>query len=90
MMACEYCTFKIPKENAVYTSGKYPVGKPLVVNRDEFYRNYIILTHRNGCKAIPDEDHYTITFYQYGTGFYSKINYCPMCGRKLEDTNEHS
>lgn len=83
-MTCKYCDFKNPKDGQKYTAGLYPVGKPLSYSED----GYIIMSHKNGCPANPDENKYQIEFDLFGVGIYTEINYCPKCGRKLGDTNE--
>lgn len=47
------------------------------------------IIERGGIKTVLDEDGYIIIELNFGGGqstrTYEAVNYCPMCGRKLED-----
>ena len=83
-MSCKYCDVKQPKENAVVTCGKYPIGKPFFTNRDEYGTYaFAVISHLNGCPAFPDEDEWRLNYSFHHTHHYIPISYCPACGRDL-------
>ena len=87
-MACEYCNVKIPGKNAAIRCGNYPIGKPFFTNKDEYgIYVYAVISHKNGCLAIPDEDEWRLNYTSGGAGHYIPINYCPICGRDLRGDN---
>ena len=82
---CKYCDFKKPTMLETHRTRCDQVGrKPLVFRNDEVYgREGIWLGHREGNEELGLSEYYSITFWEAGHGFYSKINFCPMCGRDL-------
>ena len=74
MTTCKYCTPN--KQNRC---------KPLVkcIDRLNGYEE-IELKHAIPCKAFPNRDEWHLKASRFGVGIYVQINYCPICGRKLE------
>lgn len=68
---CEYCD---------ETKTKY-----ITMRRDEIYgKEFLAVRHLTPCRANPGRNKWIITAYMNGSNIYGEINYCPMCGRKLE------
>ena len=63
--------------------------KPLVKRFDSIngYEK-IELKHAIPCKALPNRDEWHLSVFSFGACIYAQINYCPMCGRKLGDTDK--
>ena len=40
------------------------------------------------CKDLPNRDEWHLQEGKFGVFLYAQINYCPMCGRKLGDTDK--
>ena len=69
---CEYCD---------ETKVKY-----LSLRRDDIYGKEFIAVKKLGpCKMNPDRNKWIIIAYVNGGNLYANINYCPMCGRKLNE-----
>lgn len=60
--------------------------KPLVKHFDSIngYEE-IKLHHSRPCKAFPNRNEWHLSVLSFVACIYAQINYCPMCGRKLED-----
>lgn len=63
--------------------------KPLV-KRVDGINGYekIELQHVLPREALPNRDEWHLQVMSFGTCIYAQINYCPMCGRKLGDTDK--
>lgn len=85
---CEYCEVKPPKEGAMVTVGTYPIGKPLFTNRDEYGIYAYAVISREVWKCDPSgSTRWHLNYLNGGAGHCLPINYCPMCGRDLRETN---
>lgn len=52
--------------------------------RDSIYgTEFIAVRHVKPCKANPNRNFFCVDAYINGSNMYAKINFCPMCGRKL-------
>lgn len=83
--ACPYCDAKRPRKLCNDKVGDYPMGKPLAINED----GYIVISHHGPCKAFPQQDEWHINLSLFGVGIYSKIDYCPKCGRDLKGDGDN-
>lgn len=63
--------------------------KPLVKRFDSIngYEK-IELSHVLQCKDLPNRDEWHLQAGKFGVFLYAQIKYCPMCGRKLGDTDK--
>ena len=48
----------------------------------------IELSHVLQCKDLPNRDEWHLQAGKLGVFLYAQIKYCPMCGRKLGDTDK--
>lgn len=70
---CKYCNGEIKTE---YLSKR----------RDDIYGKEFVAVRKLGpCKMNPDRNKWIISAYVNGGNLYAVINYCPMCGRNLND-----
>lgn len=73
---CEYC-----REHNL----RHP-KIPLSSRRDEVYgAEAIVLHHFMPCEMNPTRDFWAVEAHLAGGNMYAPINYCPICGRKLEE-----
>ena len=63
--------------------------KPLVkcIDRINGYEE-IKLHHSRPCKALPNRDEWHLQAGKFDVFLYAQIKYCPICGRKLGDTDK--
>lgn len=78
---CKYC--EAIRSKKVLGVGNLPVGRPFFCNRDEYgICEYAVIAHDARLGV------WTLNFMRRGVGNYIVINYCPHCGRRLEERGE--